>query len=163
MQKSTLEVIHQRHAQFPDSKGTPIESADEIKAVESKLGVKFSNEYREFLRVFGGCDVGRRTVYGIRLPPRFLGATQYRTENDRFHLVDKATVYYRTEKWPGVASWYIISTDYSGNPIGIAPDGSVWISDHNQMMAERINNDFEEWVIQDCFAVEDEVEELDEN
>ena len=68
-------------------------------------------------------------------------------------------MHYRNQKWSGVDSWYVVSVDCSGNPIGIASDGTVWIFDHNQMKSEKIHNSFEDWINEDCLAVEEDDDE----
>jgi hypothetical protein len=35
---------------------------------------------------------------------------------------------YREAQRPGIGDWLIISSDLGGNPIGIAPDGHIWVS-----------------------------------
>jgi hypothetical protein len=58
---------------------------------------------------------------------------------------------FRIQGWLGIESWLIISVDHGGNPIGFAPDGQIWISDHDFGVVKPIAQDFEDFIHNYCF------------
>lgn len=104
---------------FPELFGTGATDAS-IEVAELALGMRFDPDYREFLRLFGSGMVGSLPVLGLS-KAEALG-------NDAWNVV-ATTKRFRADKWPGIADWYLVSIDGSGNPIGIGPDGCVRCSD----------------------------------
>jgi cell wall assembly regulator SMI1 len=121
MKQSTLDLLNDFFARFPFMKGGVASSA-EIDSAESVLGVRFSEDYREFLERFGGAIVGPYPLYGLRRP-----------EPMDAHLwsVVRVTEYYRSQLWPGTDNWYVISMDHAGNPIGVDDGGKLLTFDHD--------------------------------
>lgn len=94
-------------------------SDDIIKDMESELGLKFTEDYIEFLRCYGEAILGGYSVHGYADV----------SIHGRVGSVVEKTEFYRDSDWPGIEDWYIISDDGRGNPIGCRADGSVWLSD----------------------------------
>ncbi len=114
-------------------------SDDIIKGMEDELGLKFSDDYIEFLRCYGETSISSYRIYGysVSVPMHGEGST-----------VVSQTSYYRVfQEWPGIADWYIVSEDFCGNPIGCKPDGSVWISDHDAgFEEEKMGDSFDDFL-----------------
>jgi hypothetical protein len=55
---------------------------------------------------------------------------------------------YRTQRWPGVDGWYIVSTDGRGNPVGIGGDGVVRMSDHDAGDVVVVATSFEAFLVE---------------
>jgi hypothetical protein len=161
MRSSTIASLNEWFERFPHLRGEPARTNDDIVAIERRLGVSFSDGYKEYLGVFGGADVGRRTVYGLYLPKAIQDSTTYRSENNKTFLVEDATVFYRGKNWPGVREMYVVSVDYSGNPIAVDSSGVVWISDHNRMECEMVHSCFEDWINDDCLTILNDEDEED--
>ena len=81
---------------------------EQIKEAENRLGVKFSGDYIEFIKLFGGAYAG----IDIRA---FENAKSFGKES----VID-FTLHSRTSH-PEVQNTYVISDDGSGNPIMINP------------------------------------------
>jgi hypothetical protein len=117
-------------------------TAVEIETAASAVGCTFHQDYREFLRRYGGAMVGSYPIFGIH-PVDVMG-NQW--------SVAEMTKWFRSEGWPGTDDWYVISTDGTGNPIGVSPDGHVWISDHNVGEVAVIARDFESFIDEHCLV-----------
>jgi hypothetical protein len=48
--------------------------------------------------------------------------------------------------------WYVISEDGFGNPIGMAQDGRVMISDHDGGQASLLATEFEYFLLHHCLG-----------
>lgn len=103
--------------------GIPVKDELIIDQSENMLDVKFSDPYRTFLEKYGGIILSGHVILGLLQSP----------ENSFFNdtIISKTTFFKKEQVWPKINDWYIISDDGSGNPIGIDPDGQVWLSDHN--------------------------------
>lgn len=110
----------------------------EINLAEKQLGVQFSEGYKKFVSLYGGAGLGSKLVYGLR--------HQENMDCKIFSVVD-VTNFYREQGWPDTENWYVVSDDFDGNPIGIDPEGKVWLSDHNSgFELVKIADSFEELV-----------------
>ena len=63
-----------------------------------------------------------------------------------------------TERFRGmgvaeVSSWYIISEDHSGNPVGVDADGKVWIYDHDFGGVTELAASFEDYIRTQCLEL----------
>ncbi len=85
--------------------------------------------------------VGSLPVFGLR-PTKVMG--------ERWSVVE-VTRWFRAEGWPETSSWYVISEDGFGNPIGVARDGQVMISDHDVGQTRVLARSFEDVLLQRCF------------
>ena len=124
-------------------KGIPATEA-QIDAAEQELGVKFHDDYRQFIRTFGGAyaglaihafqngsSIGRETVVEL-------------THSFRQQLAEYP------ELAATMAEGYVISLDGSGDPIYIHRDGDVRILYHDSGETERLAGSFGE-LIEDSF------------
>jgi hypothetical protein len=128
--------LEEEFAEFPEARAEPV-SVEEIRAAERELGMTFSNDYVEFIRQYGGAQVGPQDIFGLRRAE--LMGTSWPT-------VTAATNSFKT--WPGMENKYVVSMDGAGNPIGIDSLGVVWISDHNAgYKVEQIAESFAGFVI----------------
>lgn len=140
MNAQTWKRLNEEFSRFPVMKATDVPSAAEIHEAEQILGCTFSEDYKEFLRRYGGATVGSLPIFGLR-PALATGSP--------WHIVE-LTQRYRAQNWPGVDNWYIISEDGFGNPIGIATDGKVMISDHDAGDITVLAQDFEDFLLNHC-------------
>lgn len=141
MKLDTLESLRAFFAQYPELLAGPASSA-EIQSASAALGMPFPDDYREFLSECGGGIVGPCSIYGVR-PVDAMG---------RDWSVVAMTEAYRSQRWPGVEEWLIVSSDHGGNPIGVGRDGQVWISDHDLGVVEVLAVDFEEFLRTRCLG-----------
>ena len=111
----------------------------EVNAAEYKLGLVFSNTYKNLIKKYGAINIWGQYIYGLRriiLMPK-----------DGWSVIDQTNFYKEDQKWPDIDDWYIISDDGRGNPIGCKPDGSVWLSDHDEGFEQvKLANNFEEFL-----------------
>lgn len=109
---------------------------DEIDAAEKAVGISFVPDYRWFLRTYGGAMVKSLPVYGLRWSEVMAEST-----------VVAETLRFRKDGWRLTDNLVIISVDGSGNPIGIAKDGRVWISDHDVGKDSVMADSFEDFIL----------------
>lgn len=142
MRADTLQELERDRERYPMLYGTP--AVEEIiEEASEQIGMPFPNEYREFLTRFGGAIVGAYPVFGVT-PVEELG--------NRWSVVDINRTY-RDDQWPGISEWLIVSADHAGNPIGIVPDGTVWLSDHDFGEIVPIATSFEDFIRSKCLRV----------
>lgn len=131
-------MIEEEFVMYPKDFGG--KTAENLVAnAENKLGLCFSNGYRNFVVEYGSGVMPGHIIYGI-VPLDAMGV--FCT-----NVIDKTNFYKITQKWPDIDDWYIISDDGSGNPIGCKPDGSVWLSDHDAGFEQvKLADSFEEFL-----------------
>jgi hypothetical protein len=132
MKVDTWQQLEGEFARFPilKAESVPIE---EIELASSHLGMPFPNDYSQFIQRYGGAIVGSFPIFGLR---------QAEPMGNRWSVID-VNRNYRNQGWAGIDAWLIISADLAGNPIGILPDESVWVSDHDLGSIERLSENFE--------------------
>ncbi|WP_010299837.1 SMI1/KNR4 family protein [Candidatus Odyssella thessalonicensis] len=114
-------------------------SRDEIMRAEAQLLCKFSKEYKDFLEKYGAAIMDGYIIHGLR---KLLLMT-----DDCWSVIDRTKFYKEDRHWPGIESWYVISDDGAGNPIGIDPEGRVWVSDHDADFEKtKLADNFEEFL-----------------
>ena len=147
MKRSVFQMTHETwqllEAQFEThpvmkSAAVPYEEIDEA---AQAFGATLPSGYREFIHRYGGAHVGSYSIYGI-------GASETMGINES--SVFEVTTRYREDEWPGVEDWLIISTDLSGNPVGMDIDGKIWISDHDHRCIDQLSEDFEGFIRKWC-------------
>ena len=121
MNRNTWDLLQKDYEQYPEDFSGPSD-IKEILEKEKKLKVFFSKDYIKLIENFGSCILPGYLIHGIRSLPEMSHPT-----ND----VVKKTLFYRSQNWPGIEDWYIVSDDGRGNPIGVDPEGRVWLSDHD--------------------------------
>lgn len=123
---------------FPQACGSQV-SEKEIIEAEILLGIKFSASYKQFLLLYGGGCVADHYIYGLsraEIMPTSL-----------WSVIQNTDFYKDKQQWPDIKEWYVISEDGSGNPIGIDPEGKVWVSDHDADFEKtKLADNFEEFL-----------------
>lgn len=121
----------------PEDSGGKV-TEGEIVHAELKLNKSFSVDYRLYLKKYGGGAFMDCYISGLKKP-----------ESMQMKLPDviEKTKFYKDQDWPGIDDWYIVSDDGFGNPIGIDPDGKVWLSDHDSGFEKvKLADSFEEFL-----------------
>lgn len=132
---NTLDEYFSKHPQDVASNAT---TKEKIRQAEELLGVSFHEPYRTFLRRYGGACIGSKLVYGLEIQEDMC---------EEMSTVINVTNFYREQEWPDIQNWYIVSDDFDGNPIGIDPEGKVWLSDHDAGFEKvKLANNFEEFL-----------------
>ncbi|MBN9691163.1 MAG: SMI1/KNR4 family protein [Verrucomicrobia bacterium] len=143
MRSDTLEALENRFRESPFLKGGEVPRA-EIDQAAAALGASLPPDYVEFVERFGGGIVGPYPIFGLRRVDA-MGRT--------FSVVD-VTNELRKQNWPGTAGWIVVSEDHAGNPIGLAPDGKVWIADHDFGQVTVVAENFEHYLRKKCLKME---------
>jgi len=136
MKTETLAALAAFFAEFPFLKAEPVPRA-EVDAAFAKVHFPLPNDYKHFVEVYGGAIVGPYRIYGLRRS-KPMG-------NDEESAL-AVTEQFSKQSWPGVENWLVISTDHCGNPIGMAADGKVWISDHDLGQIAVVAESFDEFI-----------------
>lgn len=142
MRDDTWSALEGQFARHPFLRGGPVRP-EEIDDASAALQVSFPEDYREFLLRHGGAIVGRYPVFGLR-PTEPMG--------NEWSVVE-VNQRYRTDRWPGVDDWLIVSVDHAGNPMGIDADGRVWVSDHDFGGISPIADNFEHFLRKECLVM----------
>ncbi|UTC67007.1 SMI1/KNR4 family protein [Treponema sp. OMZ 799] len=137
-----LQIFFDRH---PSLRGKPAD-IEQITAAEQELNIKLDEDYKEFIKLFGGA---------------YAGLTIHAFENGESigkETIIELTRYARKlfndiKLFPEINTSLVIADDGSGNPIAIEADGSVVLFDldieKKRVIAcsfERlIEQNFEEW------------------
>ena len=119
--------------------GIGVNDPKDIDKIQNMLNVKFSIEYINFLKIYGECCVEGFDLYGIPI----LKSLHYGKS-----VIDVTRFYKEEQGWPGIEDWYVVSDNGGGNPIGIDPEGAVWLSDHDSGFEKiKLADDFEEFLL----------------
>ena len=119
-------------------------SRPEIEAAFEKFRFLLPEDYLIFIEKFGGAIVGSYRVYGLRKAPA-MGSKEA--------SVLDITERFIKQGWPEVENWLVISTDHSGNPIGLASDGKCWLSDPDNGQVSIVAASFEEFLRSQCLKL----------
>ena len=120
-------------------------SRSELDDAAREIGVSVDPDLSEFIIRYGGAVVGAFPIYGLR-PVELMG-------DDRWSIMTLTGLY--RSQLPGLLEdWCIFSEDHAGNPIGIRPDGSVWIFDHDFGGADKIYDNFEMYIRKQCLNID---------
>lgn len=141
MDPHTWRSLEKLFEEFPFMHAEPVPSL-EIAAAESLLGLEFDPSYKAFVQKYGGAIVGPYPIYGLR---------QAEPMDSELWSVDVVTLRFRKEGWPKTENWYVISSDHSGNPIGITQNGHVKMFDHDAGQVVEVAGSFEEY-LKKCLA-----------
>jgi hypothetical protein len=120
MDHHTWVLLEQGFNRWPESEASPVEPGEFDDVMGPYAPVE--PDYRAFVLRYGGGIVGSSPIYGLRKA----GWTGTISGNSTAPTV---TEWFREKKWSGVEGWLIFSVDQGGNPIGLAADGAVWLSD----------------------------------
>ncbi len=137
MNPETIRRLDEIFSAMPVLLGGPVPS-NEIDRAEQQVGVEFTHDYREFLERYGGAMVGSLPMFGLRQAEVMAG--------DTFSVVD-VTARFRADKWEPTDEWGVVPMDLAGNPIGLTPEGEVWVSDHDSGETRKVAATFEEFLV----------------
>lgn len=144
MRNQTWQILDDRFSESPILRAEGV-SLSEVADAEREVGVKLAEDYKEFIRRYGGAIVGPYPIFGLRnVEPMGNGSTLL-----------EVTKSFRRQPWPGVENWAVISTDHCGNPIGLDADGKVWISDHDAGAIQLLAPNFEAYLRKRCLHLRD--------
>jgi hypothetical protein len=146
MKAETWKLINDFFSESPRLKADPV-SYEVIDRHFQDLGFPLLEDYREFVHRYGAGILGAYTIFGI-------GACKLMGNDSESAL--KVTETFRSQEWPGVDEWLIISIDSVGNPIGMDDTGKVLISDVVHGCIDELANDFEEFVCEWCMDYADD-------
>lgn len=140
MRKQTWKILDDEYSEAPFLRAEGV-SAAEVADAERKVGVRLAKDYKEFIRRYGGAMVGPNPIFGLR------NAEPMGVDDSSMPEITK---FFRQQHWPGVEKWAIISTDQSGNPVGLDAEGKVWISDHDARAIQLLAPNFEAYLREWC-------------
>jgi len=141
-----IERINAHLEKWPRCRAEQVPTKDEIRIAEISLGVRFSDDYTQFLLLYGGASIGSEVVIGLKKAPRM--------GTDEASVIE-VTERFRKQHWPGCKGWYVVSIDERGNPVGLDNIGSVWLSDHDGGGLKQIASTLGEWIEKSCFKDEE--------
>ncbi len=144
MRNQTWQALDDLFSKSPRLRAEEVERAEVIDA-EREVGVKLAEDYKEFIRRYGGAMVKARPIYGVR-KSIMMGNTD---------TLEEVTKEFRQQHWPGTEKWAVISTDFDGNPIGLDAEGKVWISDHDRHVIQLLAPNFERYLRKWCLELPD--------
>ena len=144
MRPDTIDRLDAEFAEFPIMRASDVPSKAEIAQAEQQIGVPFDEDYREFLRRYGGGMVGPYPIFGLR-PVEVMGANHW--------SVLDVTRHHRSDGVPGVGRWAVISEDHAGNPVGMDAEGAIWTHDHDFGGISAIAGSFEEYIRDRCLKL----------
>jgi hypothetical protein len=137
MKQEITAGLQQEFSRWEGSVASPVPYA-EIQAAEATLGVKFPEDYREFIREFGGAVIRGASILGLRQPPLM--------PDEPPSVVDQSLLF-RSELPEPYGKMVVISVDDAGNPIGfLPPDPTILTFDHNFGGRHDLSPSFEEYV-----------------
>lgn len=145
MRSQTWKALDDFFSEAPILKAEGVSPA-EVTGAEREVGVRLAEDYKEFIRRYGGAIVGAFPIYGLR-------SVEPMGNWDSFVKVTKI---FRQQHWPGVEKWAVISMDHAGNPVGLDAEGKVWISDHDVLAIQLLAPDFEAYLRKWCLEMQDD-------
>jgi hypothetical protein len=142
MRDDTWKRLEDEFSNFPmlQAGSVPLE---EIDAASAEIGRAFPDDYREFLNRYGGAVVGPYRIFGLRRTELMAKAWSVIEMNRKV----------REQQYPAIDTWLVISEDHAGNPFGIAPDGKVYVSDHDFGQIVLTADSFEDFIRRKCLAM----------
>jgi len=149
MRTDTWERLDADYAETPKLKAEPV-PLEEVDAASAELGLRFPEDYRQFIQRYGSALVGAYSIFGLR-QAEYVGTPWSVIEETR-QFQEYAVDY----GWEGVDGWVVISMDAFGNWIGIAPNGHVLLYDYDLNTGiEHLGNSFEEFIRRECLELND--------
>lgn len=106
----------------------------EISEAEKELNIILNDEYKFFLKTFGGCYLGL-DIFAINNSD----------DMEQVTFID-LTKSYRKQGYLDIDDKYVISFDGSGNPIYMNSKGEVFLFDHNNGEQNKIANSLNELI-----------------
>lgn len=111
-----------------------ISTNSEITEAEKELGIILNDEYKFFLKTFGGCYLGLDIF-----------ALNNSEDMEQITFID-LTKSYRKQGYPDIDDKYVISFDGSGSPINMNSKGEIFLFDHNIGEQSKIANSLSELI-----------------
>jgi hypothetical protein len=122
MREEITAALRREISRWEGAAASPVPHA-EIREAETTLGVRFPEDYREFVHVFGGAMIRGTSVFGLRQPALM---------PDEPASVVGQSLLFREEMPESYWGIVVISVDDAGNPIGfLPPDPAIITFDHN--------------------------------
>jgi hypothetical protein len=144
MMRDTVDRLRSEFAEFPMMSAKTLPTALEADIASADIGIPFSSDYREFLLEFGAAMVGPYPIYGLR-PVVVMG-------DDSWSVI-AMTKRFREDNIPAADGWIVVSSDHSGNPVGMDRDGVIWIHDHDFGGVAQLAKNFEEYLRVRCLGL----------
>jgi hypothetical protein len=145
MKPDTLRHLADIYTRYPEMWSREQVPPDELDSAQERVGITFSESYREFVSRYGGGHAGSLAVAGLR-KWELAGSDEW--------SVVRVTEARRAARYPGTERWIVFSDDGFGNPIGLDIGGRVWLSDHNSCECVCLEEDFEDWLRRWALAIE---------
>lgn len=138
MNNDVWKLLEEEYQEFPRRKCA--NAGDQIiDQCEQELGLIFSNSYKFFLKYHECSAVGELYINTL--------TRSERSPRELWSVADVTKWFKEEQQWPNIDDWYIVSDNGSGDPIGIKPNGEVWISYHDSgFEQEKLANNFEEFL-----------------
>ena len=135
-----LQMFFDRH---PSLRGNPA-NVEQIADAERKLNVRIDEEYKEFIKLFGGAYAGL-AIHAFENGESMGKETIIELTRQARKLFND------TELFPEINKSLVIADDGSGNPIAIEPDGSVVLFDCDTEEKRVVGSSFQ-YLIEQNFA-----------
>jgi hypothetical protein len=146
MDETTWEKIDDRFQRWPQDRATSVD-ASEFEIAMAEFEPNIDTNYRRFVLLYGGGFVGPNPIYGLRRTAT-MGAI------GGMSTAPEITRWFRNKHWPGTEEWLIFSIDQGGNPVGLAKDRTVWLSDQTDFrQIVRIASNFEDYLLKWCLKL----------
>lgn len=143
MNEKLCKWLKHDRSQAPFLYGGPVPES-ELTELEQQIGFDLPADYRQFVSLFGGGTVVSEHIYGLRLSET-LGADD---------LAWVQTQRFREDGWPSIENLLVVSTDASGNPVGLNPSGQIIISDLDTGCVNVAAPSFESYLLKFTDAAE---------
>ena len=140
MREETWKALEDMFSAHPILRARAV-AVKEILTAEAELGMRLSDDYKQFVCRYGGAIVGPFPIFGLRR-----AAPMARNEASFVDLTND----FKKRAWPGVERWAIISIDHAGNPVGLDNQGKIWISDHDSRAVQLLAENFEGYLREYC-------------
>ena len=116
----------------------PNSNNQQIESSENQIGLKFSQSFKYFLKYHQCSAIGEIDMGTLNPSESSSSVLWSLPQLDKWFKEEQA--------WPNIENWIIISKS-DGDPIGIKPNGEVWISYHDSNFEqEKLADDFEDFV-----------------
>lgn len=143
MKQTLVDRLSSFFEKNPTLKGKPA-TEEQITGAEKALGVKMDEDYKTFIRHFGGAYAGI-AVHA------FANGSSVGNETVE-ELTDRGRkLFNEADLFPEINDSIVIADDGSGNPIAIEPNGEVVLFDYDTEEKQILSASFEQF-IEDNFS-----------
>lgn len=138
MNNDVWQLLENYYKKFPFIKCANA-TDEQVKQAEYELGLIFSDFYKNFLKSYECSSV--RELYVNTL------TKSEDSPSDLWSVIEVTKWFKEEQQWPDIGDWYIVANNGSGDPIGIKPNGEVWISYHDSGFEQKkLADNFEEFL-----------------